>query len=176
MPTKSKYTRKRSRKRFSLRRVRSTAEVALSTLGAGTVIKTGLTGPTTSPYRMMSTKLVWSMIGLTEGEGPILVGFAHSNYSVTEIKECLEIQAAISKGLKIEQEKANRLVRVVGTFSGKLNVLNDGKPISTRLNWAIDASASGDEVVIFAYSDFGSALTTGAILNINGDLWVKDAN
>ncbi len=173
MPTKRKYTRKR---RFNLRRVRTTAEIALSTLAASTVIKVGTVGPTTSPYRLMTAKCVWSMIGLTEGEGPILVGLAHSNYSVTEIKECLEIQASISKGLKVEQEKANRLVRIVGTFSGKLNVLNDGKPIRTRLNWAIDASASGDEVVIFAYNDFGSGLTTGAILNINGDLWVKDAN
>ncbi len=151
-----------------------TPSLALSTLGTATAVTTGLTGASTSTYRAVSADFVWAIEDLAAGEGPITVGFAHSDYTVTEIKEALESAASIDQGLKIEQEKSNRLVRIVGTIGTGtgVNQLNDGKPVKTRLNWLITI---GDEVNIFAYNDSSSSLTTGAILHPMGNLWVKDS-
>ncbi len=112
----------------------------------------------------------WTIQDLTAGEGPITVGFAFDDYSVTEVKECLEIGASINLGDKIAQEKANRLVRIVGTFVNS-DPLQNGMRIKTRLNWAVP---NGHSFIIFAYNESGSALSTGAFVNFQGDLWVKD--
>ncbi len=163
-----------SRGRYSLRRVRSTAGLTLGTLGSVTAITIGLTGASDSQYRLISVKLTWDTIGQSANEGPIIVGLAHSDYTVTEIKEALEANTAISAGDKVAGERANRLVRIIGTFGGGTNsLLNDGRPIKTRLNWLMTI---GDQAVVFAYNDSGSALTTGAVVNVNGDVYVKDAS
>ncbi len=111
-------------------------------------------------------------------DGPVTVGFAHSDYSVTEIKEALESALSISPSDKISAERARRLVRIVGQFTPQVQdatsggmVLNDGKPISTRLNWPMSI---GMQVNIFAYNNDNNALQTGAIVHAMGDLWVKD--
>ncbi len=162
----------RKRRRYSLRRVRVTPLLALSTLGSTIALVTGVTGASTSSYRAMSLKQTWSIVGMTEGEGPITVGYAHSNYTVTEIKEALESSAAIDPGLKVEQEKTNRLIRIVGVFSSPSQFLNHGDPISTRLNWLISI---GKAVNIFVYNENAAPLTTGAVVNAQGNLWVKDS-
>ncbi len=164
--------RGRGRRRYSLRRVRVSPALTLSTLGAQTVLAVGVTGTSDAQYRLVTAMLTWSQVGLTASEGPITVGFAHNDYTVTEIKECIEIAGSISPGDKIAQEKANRWVRIVGTFEAEAeSVLNDGKPIKTRLNWPVQI---GSAVNIFAYNESGSALATGAVINAQGNLWVKD--
>ncbi len=161
------------RRRFNLRRVRLTPEKALATLASDTALSVAMVGSGIGSYRVVSIKGTWTIQGLTEGEGPITVGFAHSDYSVTEIKECLEASAAIDPGDKIAREQANRLVRVVGTFAGDpSSALNDGKPISTRLNWLM---VPGDAPNMFIYNEFTGSLTTGASVNFAGNMWVKDS-
>lgn len=161
---------------MNLRKVRVIPQVSLGTLGNVTAIVGAVTGAADGQYRAMSLNGTWSLKGATAGEGPIVIGFAHSDYSVTEIKEAIEIQNSINLGDKVAQEQANRLVRIVGTFpsaqvAAEDVVLNDGRPMKTRLNWAIPI---GKAVNIFAYNDSGATLTTGAIVDFNGDLWVKD--
>ncbi len=166
--------RGRSRRRYSLRRVRVTPELPLLTLGSDTAIVTGVTGAGTTDYRVISIKVVWALKSFTAGQGPITVGYCHSDYTVTEIKECLESAASIAQGLKIEQERANRLVRVVGTLGGEANTrLNDGRPIKTRLNWLM-AEGGGNALNIFAFNEATGALTTGSVLTIVGDMYVQD--
>ncbi len=168
----AKHTGKGRRRRFNLRRARMTPELALATLASDTVLTALTTGVATDTYRAMIAKATWALRGLTEGEGPITVGYAHSDYSVTEIKECLEA-FNIDVGDKVSQEQADRLVRIVGTFPSSANSeLNDGKPISTKLNWRI---AIGQQVNIFAYNEDTAALQTGAVLHAQGSMWVKDA-
>lgn len=160
------------RGRYSLRAVRVTPGITLSTLAGVTAIVANVTAAADGQYRAISLKTTWSAEGLTATEGPIVVGYAHSDYSVTEIKEFIESGTSISIGLKVEQERANRLIRHVGTISLATPELNDGNPIKTRLNWNM---APGVSVNIFAYNDNASALTTGGILAVNGTMWVKDA-
>jgi len=116
--------------------------------------------------------MVHSVLQLTAGEGPVTVGYAHSDYSVTEIKEAIESALSISVGDKVAQEKANRLIRIVGEISSEDPILNEGRPIKTKLNWFIPI---GKFVNMFAYNNNSSPLTTGAIQNASGNLWVKDS-
>ncbi len=161
------------RRRFNLREVRASPVIALTTLDAAIVLVTNVTGSADGAYRAVSMKMAWNLIGLTALDGPIIVGYAHSDYSVTEIKECIEIATSISVGNKVAQEKANRLVRVVGTLErASSDDLNDGKPVTTKLNWLIPI---GKSVNIFAYND-GQQLTTGAVAKCTGSMWVKDSS
>ncbi len=159
------------RRAMALRRVRITPLIALSTLGSTIAIVSGLTAGGSDTYRCVTVKATWSLTGLTSGEGPITVGYAHSNYDVTQIKEALE-SASLDKGNKLAQEKANRLVRIVGSLSEVNVALNEGKPIKTRLNWLISI---GDNVNSFAYNESAAALTTGANVHCVGDMWIKDS-
>ncbi len=164
--------KKRGRK-FNLRPVRFESNNPLTTVGDNLVVTAGLTGTSANGYRCKSVKSVWSLKGLTVGQGPIMVGYAHSDYSTTEIKEAIEASGAIDIGNKVAQEQANRLVRIVGQFSGDAadETLNDGKPLKTKLNWAVGI---GDEVSQFAYNDSGAPLTTGAEAGATGTMWIQD--
>ncbi len=164
---------KSRKRRFNLRRVRITPALPLGTLASVTALVVTTAAPAVSDYRAKSIKATWQLANFTPGEGPITVGYAHGDYTVTEIKECLEA-ANIDPGDKVAQERANRLVRIVGTFDsiGEGATLNDGKPISTKLNWFISAS---EEINMFAYNESTALLTTGARLNAQGDMWVQDS-
>ncbi len=144
----------------------------LLTPASDIVVLQAMTAVAVSTYRAISVKATWNLMNLTSGEGPVTVGLAHSDYTVTEIKECLEAQAGIDPGNKTAQEQANRLVRVVGAYGSVQAMLNDGKPITTKLNWLI---AIGRTVVMWAYNEDTATLTTGAVLNVSGNMWVKDS-
>ncbi len=142
--------------------------MTLSTLAATTAFATGtLSGNFTEDFRCISVDSKWSITGLTDGEGPIAVGFAHNDYSVGEIKEALEVNL-LGPGNKTEQEQAGRLVRDVGTFEQLTNTnLNDGNLFRTRLNWQIQ---DGKELDVYAFNE-GSQLTTGTIVFVSGKLY-----
>ena len=128
--------------------------------------------------RCSSLDATWSMSNFTpaQGDGPILVGVAHSDYTAAEIEEVIENTGSWTEGSKVEQEIAKRLVRVIGTLRSltgatENDVLNDGKPIKTKLNWILN---SGDTLKIWAYNIGGSALaTTDPEVNVFGhaNLW-----
>lgn len=87
----------------------------------------------------------WSLTNMTptEGTGPLVCGLAHSDYTDTEIEEYIENTGSWNEGDKIQQrEVGRRLVRRVGQFPIPVSaaggvVLNDGKPIKTKLNWIL---------------------------------------
>jgi len=163
--------KKRSR-RFNLRRVRFSVPQAMATTGNKVAVVGNLTGAADGAYRVKSVKAAFSSLNLAATDGPLIVGYAHSDYTVTEIKECIEASSAISVGDKIAQEKANRLVRIVGVLEEAANDdLNDGRPISTKLNWLIPI---GKIVNMFIYND-GIAMTTGCVVSCNGEMWIQDS-
>jgi len=148
------------------------AEKSLGTLGNLTAIVGALVDASDNEYRAISVKSTWSIRDFTAGEGPISVGYAHGDYTATEIKEFLESGAAMTRNDKIAAEQANRLIRLVGVFSGQGTdeTLNDGKPIRTRLNWVIP---DGGAINQFAYNHSGAALTTGAEVVQQGALRLR---
>ncbi len=144
----------------------------LATLGSDTALTAPLSGGTSSaPMRIVTVKATWNMNNLTAGEGPITVGYAHGDFSVTEIKECLEAAAAIDVGNMIAREQADRKIRIIGTIDAEDSSLNDGKPVKTRLNWFFNA---GRTLNMFAFNESTSPLTTGSSIKVAGDLWVSD--
>ncbi len=169
----AKHGRK-SRRRYTLRAVRTIPIIPLLTTADTLVVVGAVTGAADGQYRAMSHKAVWSLRDFTAGEGPVTVGYAHGDYSVTEIKEAIEITNSISLGdLVASREIAKRFVRIIGQFPGtsEAEVLNDGRPIKTRLNWPMPI---GKALNVFAYNEGGAAFTTGAEVQATGTLWVKD--
>ncbi len=168
--------RGRGRRRYNLRLVRINPDLALSTLASKTVITLGLVGSADGAYRCISVRASWTLKGASAADGPILFGYAHSDFTVTEIKEAIETAASISVGDQVSQERANRKVRVVGQMdnvSSGVNSFNDGRPLKTRLNWLIPI---GKAVNMWCYNDGAALLTTGSIVSCTGNLWVKDSS
>ncbi len=168
---------RRRRRSFNLRRVRVAAENAIGALATLDVVGGNLTGTSTDPYRIMSVSFTYGLsdLGATSDDGQEF-GLAHSDYSDAEIEECLEA-VNINVGDKIAQERANRLVRTIGQFVGApgtgagLN-WNDGKRVKTRLNWGMTI---GDVLRVWVRNASGTVYTTGATIDVIGDMWVKDA-
>ncbi len=133
---------------------------ALGTLANADLISGELVGVADEEYRALSLKLIWAMKGATVGEGPVVVGVALGDYTASEIEEWLEATTAMSRGDMIANEQADRRCRRVGVFGneGVAETLNDGKPITTRLNWHIP---EGKTIAVWAYNQSGATLTTG---------------
>ncbi len=121
-----------------------------------------------------AVKLSWTLNGATPGEGPLVIGVAHGDYSVTEIKENLDV-SYIDPDDKIAREQATRLVRRVGQFPvlAADEVLENGIEVLTKCRFTIGDGKSLDAWVM---NRSGSTLTTGAIIRFAGTVsgrWLR---
>ncbi len=118
---------------------------------------------------IISIDCMWTINGLTAGEGPIEVGFAHDDYTVSEVKEFLEA-SLVDPDNKISQEQSRRKVRRSGTFNGLSTneSLNDGKPIRTKMKFII---GDGHAINHWAKNRSGGALTSGAVVRMSGTIY-----
>ncbi len=114
---------------------------------------------------------------LTNPQGPIVFGVAHSDYTDAEIEEVIENTASWDEGNKVQQEVAKRLVRTIGTMvgtelAGVSDVkFNKGVPVKTKLNWIL---TTGDTLRLWGYNKSDGALSgTAPIIRANGhaNLW-----
>ncbi len=161
--------KRRRRGKFIAARVSGT--MALGTLSIAIVIAQDLnTGAADNEYFAHSCDLVVGTRGFTAGEGPILIGLAHSGYSVTEIKEALEANGT-DFGSPTVMEQNNRMVRDHGLFPiiTATEIMNDGRPKRTKLRFRVE---DGNDVVIFAYNQSGATLTTGGQIFWNGKVYL----
>ncbi len=126
----------------------------------------------TDTYRLVSLKCIWSLSGLTAGEGPVLIGVARGGYNDAQIEEAIEA-SNIDRGSLTLQEQANRFVREIGVVvpSNTEGSINDGKMVTTKLNWLVPI---GESVSMWAYNLDSATLTTGAEIDAVGNAWVKD--
>ncbi len=169
-----KYRRRRG---FNLRKVSVEAGMAIGALAASSVVSSAMTAASANKYRVTSVLCSYTVVDLAAAiDGAFQFGIAHSDYTSTEIEECIEATGAIDIGSKVEQERANRLVRQLGTISPEGTPLvageisfNDGRPIKTKLNWAIGI---GDTLVLYVRNGSGAVYTTGSTLKAKGVLWV----
>ncbi len=138
-------------------------DFALGTLAANTAVleASDTVGERT---RITSVDVIYTLAGMTPSDnvGPIEVGFAHSDYSLAEIEEFLELTTSWNEGDLLDKEVSSRLIRRIGVFdtpasAGESYTLNDGKSIKTRLNWILNA---GQGLNWFAYNQGGSPLAT----------------
>lgn len=146
-------------------------QLALGTLANETVLMSSILSSLAEDLYVISID-VWTAIrALTAGEGPIFCGICHGDYSVTEVKECLEANV-VNPDDKIAVEHSRRQVRKYGVFHG-LNteeVLNDGKSQRVKVRFTV---GSGQNFSFWAYNNSGAALTTGAQVEIMGTIYGK---
>ncbi len=170
--------RRRPRRRFNLRRVRIADELSIGALATLDVISAAMSASASDPVRVISLVATFAItnLGASSDDGQE-IGIAHSDYQANEIEECLEAQGSIDMGNKVAQEQANRLVRSLGFATespgtGAGMAVNNGQPIKVKLNWLL---SSGDSLVMWVRNGSGTVYTTGAALNVIGNMWVKDS-
>ena len=172
---------KGGKRKFNLRRVRISSTSAAGALAAADVVSNAVTDTVKDPMRFISVKAAysWTDIGAIIDDG-CTFGLAHSDYTAAEVEEAIEAGGSMDLGDKLAQEKANRLVRTIGTISqaGALAAaagaqFNDGRVNTTRLNWLM---STGDTLNLWVRNSSGVVWTTGSGVTIEGNLWVKDAS
>lgn len=153
-------------------------ELSLGTLASRTLVSTIFDNVVNERTLISSILARWSLAGMTGNptDGPILVGVAHSDYTDAEIQAVIDQTVSWNEGDKIGQEIASRKVREIGVFpraatAAEAVVLNDGRPMKTKLNWTL---LQGQSLRIWAYNTGASALdTTVPVVRANGhaNLW-----
>ncbi len=94
--------------------------------------------------------------------GPILVGIAHGDYTAAEIEAWVETTGSWNETDLVQQEVANRKIRKIGVFDTPASaaasaVLNDGRPVKTKLNWIL---TQGQTLSLWAYNLGTAAVAT----------------
>ncbi len=128
----------------------------INTLAGSTVVGSLIGNTVVDRTYLSSVKAAWSLDGVTKATdvGPLMVGIAHSDYSDTEVEEWIESLTNWDAGNLTAQEKGRRKIRMVGVFTNAdepttWEVLNDGKPITTKCKWIL---FEGDTVRVWAYN------------------------
>ncbi len=166
--------RKPRRKRTRLIKGNVDESIALATLAPNT----GLLSPTdvvTERSFLLSTEMVYGLRGAAVGEGPIRLYWAHSDYSLVEIEEFIELQTGWQEADLVAMEIGKRKIRLIGEFAGvsiatEDEVLNEGRVLKTKLGFIVNSSQGLNLVV---YNDSGANLSTGSIVEFKGHCWIK---
>ncbi len=163
--------RKGSKRNKKFRTVRVAASATLGALANNAVVAVGLnSGGFDNEIYAISVDGMISVRELTAGQGPLLVGYAHSDYTTAEIAEAILAQDGLFDNL-IEQEQGKRFVRDAIFLSGIATeeVANDGKMKRTKLGFRV---GDAQDVQMFVMNRSGAPLTTGAIVEIIGKMYL----
>ncbi len=114
------------------------------TLAANTVVGTNMDETVNERTYVSSIVATWFLDQFTPlaNAGPVMVGVAHSDYSDAEIEAFIETTGSWNETDQIAQEVGKRKIRIIGVFDTPIDalttvVLNDGKPITTKLGWIL---------------------------------------
>lgn len=164
MARKSRY----NKKLFVPRIATSTTVGALANNAA---VGTALADTLVSDNLLLSIKCVHSLRNMTAAEGPVSVGVCIDDYTDAEIAEAILAQGAWDQSDREIQELARRRVRIIGIFPVDYAdmVLNDGRPLKTKLNWKM---FEGETLKFFVFNNSGAVLTTGGIYNVLGNAYM----
>ncbi len=146
--------------------------MALGGLAAKTAITIDLANVLSEERRITSAELTWTLKDLAAGEGPVVVGLCHSDYSSAEVEAWIENSGSWTEADMPSREISTRWIRQVGVFGegagGESLVLNDGRPIKTKLNWKLP---TGQTLGVWAYNpNAAEAITTGTEVFATGHL------
>ncbi len=169
--------KKRSRRKFRrYLKGRIDFELALLTLVGNKVLKGDETNVLSESAWLTSVKVTFALKDLDPqpGDGPIVVGVAHSDYTAAEIEEWVEEGGSWDQGDMVSREKNRRKIREVGVFPVNLvtgtNVLNDGRVMRVKCGWNL---RTGQTIAFWVYNSGSGALVSGSNLHVNGhaNLW-----
>ncbi len=148
-------------------------EADLGSLAAATAIAVPTQDQVSERARCTSIDCTYALSDFTPtaGVGPVIVGVAHGDYSQAEIEEWIELATGWDVSDLVSREISSRLIRRIGVFedpdsAAGVAVLNDGKPIKTRLNWPLN---SGQGLDFWVYNSGSAAfVTTTPDLSVKG--------
>jgi len=172
--------RANGKRRFPKRYIRGVvnAELTSSVLTGKTASSAAFPEVVTEQARISSILASWALTNFTPflDSGPMMVGLAHSDYSVAEIEEYIENVDSWDEGDLVQsREIGRRLIRILGIFDNPVAVtdsisLNDGKPIKTKLNWQL---ASGQTLRLWVYNTGSASIATAVKVDGRGhaNLW-----
>lgn len=177
MPRKSTGRRRRFRKYL---RGNVDEDVSLTTLGAKTLAASAFDETVQERTLVSSIRATYTLDSYTKsaGDGPIMVGIAHSDYSTAEIEEFIETTGSWDEGDLVQQEVSKRKIKILGVFSipvdeTEIGLLGNGSPITTKLNWILN---QGKTLQLWGYNMGSSALATSVpIVRAQGhcNLWPR---
>jgi len=157
-------------------------DFSIGTLAGNTGAVQGNTDAVNGRTWLSSIKAIWSLSGVTlaDNTGPLEVGIAHGDYTLAEIVEWITLSTGWDAGNLVSREIANRKIRRVGVFDtigaggvGSNFVLNEGRPIHTKLGWMLEQ----DQTVDYWVFNHGSVAfgTTDPNVHILGhaNLWSR---
>ncbi len=154
-------------------------DVVLTTLAAATGVLAS-TDTVDDTTRVSSIRNSYSLEDFTDGAGigPITVGVAHSDYSLAEVEAYIKLSTGWSQADMVSREISGRRIRKIGTFETKadgtvVSVLNDGKPIKTKLNWLL---SEGQGLNFYGFNTGSNAVaTTVPRIHVEGkaNLWIQ---
>ncbi len=168
MPMKRSGRRRRSNKNFVV--IPFTTTLTLGTLAAGVTIKVdSLGGALGEDLYVISMDSLCSIIGVTATEGPIRIGVAHDDLTVSEIQENLDAEMTDPDDI-IAKERSRRPVREIGMFPGLSTneILNNGVPLRTKI---MISFGDTHNVAFWASNHSGATLTTGASIKVSGKFY-----
>ncbi len=118
---------------------------------------------------VISVDASWALRSNTINEGPLEVGYAHGDLSISEVQENLVAELTDPDDI-IQRERARRPVRRVGMFSGQSidQSLNDGVKLRTKIKFSI---SDGLFLNFWVKNLNGASLTTGAVVELHGNLY-----
>ncbi len=123
---------------------------------------------------LLSLRATYTLRGITAGQTPIVYGISHHAYSAAQVEAWYENTGSWTEGDLANQEIANRKCRIIGVFNDDSvstdQVLNDGKPITTKLNWVV---SEGQGLNFWAYNESGAVLLTGAVVQVQGGVLIR---
>ncbi len=152
--------------------------MTLSTLASVAVIEDAAKTDTARAQgvRVKKMKIAVSYQGKTEGEGPLLVGVAHGNLSVTEIAEALNSDPQ-GQDQTVPMEQAQRTVMPIALIPA-VGVGGNGVPLElddVRFPWK--EVKEGTDITMWTQNLDTGALTTGTIVECHMTLlqeWLDD--
>ncbi len=178
--TLAKHGKRRRRYRRYLRGPLD-EELNLGTLASKALVAQAVTGVVNEQAWISSINASWALSDFSNnaGDGPIMVGIAHSDYSAAEIEAWIENANSWNQASLVDQEIAKRKIRMVGIFrAGELGTvggsrLENGRQMRTKCNWLL---STGQTIDIWAYNMGGSPLdTTDPQVSVVGhaNIWPK---
>ncbi len=151
--------------------IKLSASQPLATLAS----ETGLLGTITTDaasegYWTVSLDLNCSWDNATVGDGAIDLYLCHSDWTLAEVEEFIEITTGFDRGDKKGQEvqARGRSIRKVGSLTPEVNNLNDGK--QTRIKFKIFIP-EGNTLNWCFYNAGPAALTTGSEISWSGRMY-----
>lgn len=170
-PTQHKQSQhRRRRKNANFVALPFSSQRALGTLGSEAALVEPFLATLTEDLFVISVDVFWQINTFTALQGPILVGIAHGDLSVTEITEALDASPSGPRDI-IAMERARRPVRRAGQFNNQLagDRLNDGKAVRTRCKFLVP---DGVPLNMYAVNRGSAALSvTDPIVEFNGTVY-----